>query len=85
MLRRLSCVYTNEALNFLKTTMVFCNDNVNKRLYKVQCVSGTFNELGDSAWGTIPLAFPTSALSFCAVQNSAQLKSLELSSELGLF
>ena len=65
--------------------MVFCNDNVNKWLYKVPCVSGTFNELGDPAGGTIPLAFPTSALLFGAIQNSTQLKSLEMSLALGLF
>lgn len=60
-------------MNFLKTSLVFCNDNVNKWLYKVHCLSGVFNDLGDPAGGTVTLAFPTSALSFGAIQNSIQL------------
>lgn len=77
--------HTNEALNFLKTDAALCNDSVDTWLYKVHCVSGTFNELGDPAGGTMPLTFPTSALLFGAIQYSAQLKFLEMSLALELF
>lgn len=79
------CEHTNEALNFLKTAEALCNDNVDTWLYKVHCVLGTFNELGDPAGGTVPLAFPTSALLLGAIQYSTQLKFLEMSLALGLF
>lgn len=41
---------------------------------------------GDPAGrGTVLLAFPTAALWFGVIQNSTQLKSLEMSLTLGLF
>lgn len=77
--------HTSEALNFLKTAVALCDDNVDTWLYKVRCVSGTFNELGDPAGCTMPLTFPTSALLFGATQYSTQLKFLEMSLALELF
>lgn len=71
--------HTNEALNFLKTDAALCNDNVDTWLYKVHCVSGTFNELGDPAGGTMPLTFPTSALWCNSVFSSAEVSGDELS------